>query len=171
MGTESPFTWVSQKPRAAIACHRAPSPPPHPAENVPRERQGQLSASLGGFSQSQGSGRSMELQVQVLLLPQGKQPHTMRLDQVTEAVSAPLCCVTPGSLLPSLAGRFSPWNCEEGNTSRSSPICRGCHQDSLLSCFLHGQSLALAPPASKSQGWKSSGRVPVSQAGKLRLDS
>lgn len=118
-----------------------------------------------------GSGRSTELQVQVLLLPQGKQPHTMRLDQVTEAVSAPLCCVTPGSLLPPLAGRFSPWNREEGNTSSSFPICRGCHQDSLFSCFPHGQSLPLAPPASKSQGWKSSERVPISQAGKLRLDS
>lgn len=35
--------------------------------------------------------------------PQGRQPNKMGLDQVTEATSASLCCVSPGKPLPSLA--------------------------------------------------------------------
>lgn len=95
----------------------------------------------------------------------------VRLDQVPEATSAPLGCVTPGKPLPSLACRLSPLNGGEGDTSCSLPIGWVGHQDSLFSCFWHRQSMSLAPPASKTQGWKPGEMVPISQTGKLRLSS
>lgn len=105
-------------------------------------------------------GGPLGLQVTQVLPTQhkGNNLTIMRLDRVTEAASALLHCETSGQPLPSLACRLSLLNGGEGDASCFSPVSYVvCHQNGLFSCFLHRQSLPLAPPASKAQGWKPGG--------------